>query len=519
MSTSFTDLGVPADLVAALESRGVTTPFEVQAATIPDALAGRDVCGRAPTGSGKTLAFGIPLVARVEHARPKHPRALILAPTRELAAQIQREIEPLARARGRRVAVIYGGVGYEPQRKALRKGVDILVACPGRLADLLGQSALTLSDVDLVVIDEADRMADMGFLPEVRRLLDRTAADRQTVLFSATLDGDVAVLTRDYQRDAVRHEVGAAEPDILLATHHFWRVEPTERVDHTASVIAAAGPTIVFTRTRHGADRVAKQLEQLAVRAAAIHGGRTQGQRDRALADFMRGRVDALIATDVAARGIHVDDVACVLHFDPPVDSKTYQHRSGRTARAGASGAVVSFLARDQVRDARRLQREFGFPGEVTAPVYGELTASTGGAPTRVAPPEGDARRGRDERPGADARDGRGKRSERGAGDRSRSGGRDDRGRARGNGKPGAPRSTAGSERGNGRGHEGAAGSRDGSQRVSRTDGSGERGSERSRASAPNPAGNGARAGAGSRRGGPRQTGGGAAHARRSTRG
>ncbi len=375
MSTSFTDLGVPADLVAALERRGITTPFEVQAATIPDGLAGRDVCGRAPTGSGKTLAFGIPLVARVERARPRRPRALVLAPTRELAAQIQGELEPLARVRGLRTAVVYGGVGYEPQRKHLRKGVDILVACPGRLADLLGQSALTLADVDIVVIDEADRMADMGFLPEVRRLLDRTAEERQTVLFSATLDGDVAVITRDYQRDAVRHEVGAAEPDIHLARHHFWRVEQNDRISRAAAVIGAASPTIVFTRTRHGADRLAKQLGQAGVSAAAIHGGRTQGQRDRALKDFQNDRVDALIATDVAARGIHVDDVACVVHFDPPVDSKTYQHRSGRTARAGASGVVVSFLSRDQVRDARRMQRVLGLPDDVTSPDSDWLTA------------------------------------------------------------------------------------------------------------------------------------------------
>ena len=398
MFTSFTELGVPADLVAALERRGITSPFEVQAATIPDALAGRDVCGRAPTGSGKTLAFGIPLVARVDHARPRHPRALILAPTRELAAQIQTEIEPLARARGRSGAVVYGGVGYEPQRRQLRKGVDILVACPGRLADLLGQSALTLADVDIVVIDEADRMSDMGFLPEVRRLLDRTAAERQTVLFSATLDGDVAVLTRDYQRDPVRHEVGAAEPDINLARHYFWRVEPNDRVARTADVIARANPTIVFTRTRHGADRVAKQLGQAGVHAVPIHGGRTQGQRDRALKEFRNGSVDALIATDVAARGIHVDDVACVVHFDPPVDSKTYQHRSGRTARAGASGVVVSFLARDQVRDAKRLQHVFGLPGDVTAPAAHELGGVSADAPRRAGR---DIRGDRDVRAGA----------------------------------------------------------------------------------------------------------------------
>ncbi len=449
MFTSFTDLGVPADLVTALERKGIKAPFEVQAATIPDALAGRDVCGRAPTGSGKTLAFGIPLVARVERARPRHPRALVLAPTRELAAQIQREIEPLARARDLRVAVVYGGVGYEPQRKALRKGVEILVACPGRLADLLGQSALALSDVDIVVIDEADRMADMGFLPEVRRLLDRTAEDRQTVLFSATLDGDVAVITRDYQRDPVRHEVGAAEPDIHLARHHFWRVEQSDRVARAADVIGAASPTIVFTRTRHGADKVAKQLGQAGVHVTPIHGGRTQGQRDRALKDFQHGRVDALIATDVAARGIHVDDVACVVHFDPPVDAKTYQHRSGRTARAGASGSVVSFLSRDQVRDARQMQRVLGLSVDVTAPDAGDLTDTNGDSTVRPVRPVRLVHDDRIERDGrGDDRDDRARRPAR-SGRRSASVARN-----RGTGRAGAG-ATRGSARGNQSGESG----------------------------------------------------------------
>ena len=258
MSPSFADLGVPADLVDALARRGISTPFEVQAATIPDILNGRDVCGRAPTGSGKTLAFGIPLIARIGQAAPKKPKALILAPTRELAAQIQRELEPLARARGRSVYAVYGGVGYDPQRRALRKGVDVLVACPGRLFDLVEQNAVRLDSVTTVVIDEADRMADMGFLPQVRKLLDETNENRQTILFSATLDGAVAVLTREYQNNAARHEVGAADPDITLAEHRFWKVEPGDRVERTADLITAHGPTIVFCRTRHGVDRVVK---------------------------------------------------------------------------------------------------------------------------------------------------------------------------------------------------------------------------------------------------------------------
>jgi superfamily II DNA/RNA helicase len=368
VSPSFTDLGVPADLVDALAHRGISAPFEVQAATIPDLIAGRDLCGRAPTGSGKTLAFGIPLIARIGKAAAKKPRALVLAPTRELAAQIQRELEPLARARGRSVYAVYGGVGYDPQRRALRKGVDVLVACPGRLFDLLEQNAVRLDSVTTVVIDEADRMADMGFLPQVRKLLDETNDARQTVLFSATLDGAVGVLTREYQQNPVRHEVGAAEPDITLADHRFWKVEPGDRVERTADLISAHGATIVFCRTRHGVDRVVKVLEKHGVHAAPIHGGRSQSQRDRALRAFTDGHVSALVATDVAARGIHVDDVACVVHFDLPGDSKDYLHRSGRTARAGARGTVVSLVAKHQVRDARRLQRATGVTADVVAP-------------------------------------------------------------------------------------------------------------------------------------------------------
>jgi superfamily II DNA/RNA helicase len=362
--SSFTDLGVAADLVAILERRSVTVPFPVQAATIPDLLSGRDVCGRAPTGSGKTLAFGLPLVERVGPGRPGRPRALVLAPTRELAAQIQRELAPLAQARQRRVATVYGGVGYDTQRRALRRGVEILVACPGRLEDLIAQRAVDLSAVDIVVVDEADRMADMGFLPAVRRLLNATNANRQTVLFSATLDGDVAVITRDYQRDAVRHEVAGVDSETTDAEHRFETVDLNRRVARVAEVISTEGPTIVFCRTRHGADKVAKQLATSGVRASSIHGGLSQNKRDRALAAFSAGSVHALVATDVAARGIHVDDVACVVHFDPPVDAKTYVHRSGRTARKGTTGVVISFVAPDQQRDSQRMQRELGLTND-----------------------------------------------------------------------------------------------------------------------------------------------------------
>ncbi len=357
---TFHDIGVPADLAAALRRRSITEPFPVQAATIADALAGLDVCGKAPTGSGKTLAFGIPLVVRVPTARPRRPRALVLAPTRELAAQIHKELEPLAAVREKRVCTVYGGVGYEKQKKALRRGIEILVACPGRLRDLMDQNAVRLDSVEIVVIDEADRMADMGFLPEVRRILDETSPQRQTLLFSATLDGDVAVLQRKYQRDdAVTYEVEDAD-DAADIEHHFEELAANERVTRTAEIVRSHGSTIVFTRTRHGAERLTKQLNTAGVDAAAIHGGLSQSQRDRALAGFKLDKVQALIATDVAARGIHVDAVACVLHFDPPADAKTYVHRSGRTGRAGATGKVVSFVAPDQRASSRTLRRDLG---------------------------------------------------------------------------------------------------------------------------------------------------------------
>ena len=362
MSVTFTDLGVPTRLVDALAANGMTEAFDVQAAAIPDALAGRDVCGRAPTGSGKTIAFGVPLLARVDKASPQKPTALILSPTRELADQIRTELLPVAHAAGRQVAAVYGGVGYGDQTRALRRGVDVLVACPGRLLDLIDHGDVSLAHVGIVVVDEADRMADMGFLPSVKKLLDMTRADRQTLLFSATLDGDIAELTRRYQNDPVRHEVGDAEPDVHAMTHHFWQIRHEDRVDHARDAIVAAGPTIVFTRTRHGADRLAKQLDRAGVHTAAIHGGRSQNQRTRALEDFSRGRVQALIATDVAARGIHVDGVECVVHFDPPEDDKTYLHRSGRTARAGAEGVVVSFVRPNNHKDVKGLQRDLGLP-------------------------------------------------------------------------------------------------------------------------------------------------------------
>ncbi len=364
MSPTFAQLGVPQSIYAALERLGIVEPFEIQAVTIADALDGRDICGRAPTGSGKTLAFGIPLVASATRAQPRRPTALVLAPTRELAEQITNDIRSFA---GQvRVGVAYGGVGYGPQLNSLRQGIEILVACPGRLEDLIARGDVRLDDVDHVVLDEADRMADMGFTPAVRRILDQVADDRQTVLFSATLDGDVAKLTRDYQRDPVRHEVGEETPDITTAQHLFWNAEQSNRVATTAEAVNAVWPAIIFCRTRHGADRLAKQLGRHGIKAAAIHGGRSQNQRTRALADFSKGRAHALVATDVAARGIHVDGVASVIHYDPPADHKDYVHRSGRTARAGEGGVVVSLIQAQQRKDMRRLQREVGLDVALT---------------------------------------------------------------------------------------------------------------------------------------------------------
>ena len=386
MTTTFAQLGVPDTICRALARNGITQPFAIQAAAITDALAGRDVCGRAPTGSGKTLAFGIPIAINVERAKPKMPRALILAPTRELAEQIHEEIRSFA---GQvRIGVVYGGVGYGPQIAALRKGVDILVACPGRLEDLIEQGLVDLRAVDHVVLDEADRMADMGFMPAVRRLLEQTSSDRQTLLFSATLDGDVAKLTRDHQRDPVHHEVSEDTPDITAARHLFWKVPRAERTGVLAEAVGTAWPAIVFCRTRHGSDRLARQLDKAGVRTAAIHGGRSQSQRTRALSDFINGKVHALVATDVAARGIHVDDVAAVFHFDPPEDHKAYIHRSGRTARAGRSGVVISLLTPEQVKDAQRMQREIGLDepvGEPDAEVLLESVPSPATAARAVA--------------------------------------------------------------------------------------------------------------------------------------
>jgi superfamily II DNA/RNA helicase len=356
---SFASLGVPPNLTRRLADRGIIDPFPIQAATLPDALAGRDVCGRAPTGSGKTIAFGLALAARIGPAHPRRPRALVLVPTRELASQV---CDELAKLVDRRVGVVavYGGAGYGGQRKGLARGAAIVVACPGRLEDLIECGDVRLDDVDLVVVDEADRMADMGFLPAVRRLLDRTNPKRQTMLFSATLDGDVDALIKHYQNDPARHEVHVDEHDGEEVVHMFWPAGKEERVSMTAGVAAEHKRTLVFCRTRHGVDRLARQLGAAGVDAAGIHGGRSQAQRERALKAFTVGQVPVLVATDVAARGIHVHDVGAVVHFDPAGDAKDYVHRSGRTGRAGSPGVVVSLVMPEQRREVHAIRRLLG---------------------------------------------------------------------------------------------------------------------------------------------------------------
>jgi superfamily II DNA/RNA helicase len=396
VSPTFNELGVPTRLVARLEQQGVVNPFPIQVATIPDALAGRDVCGKAPTGSGKTIAFAIAVLGAATGSLPRRPRALVLVPTRELAGQVQTEIARLAGGHGKRTIAVYGGTGYRTTRSALDRGVDIVVACPGRLEDLLAQGALSLGDVRAVVLDEADRMADMGFLPAVRRLLDQTSPERQVLLFSATFSKEVEAIVTRYQRHPVRHDVQPDASSVGEVTHVFWQAEHSDRVRLTARLVNQHGKAIIFCRTRRGADRVARQLGQTGVQAVAIHGDRTQAQRERALTAFAHGRADVLVATDVAARGIHVEDLPCVVHFDPPADATDYLHRSGRTGRAGNSGTVVSLVMSEQQATVRHIQRDLGLPQRVDNP---DETPKPPLATARIAAAGTVVRVGRSDRP------------------------------------------------------------------------------------------------------------------------
>ena len=361
MSMTFADLGVPSNLVERLASRGISEAFPIQEASIPDALAGKDVVGKAATGSGKTLAFGLPLLARLEKARPRKPTALILVPTRELAAQVQKELAQLTEDKGRRIITIYGGTSYNIARKALNFGVDVVVACPGRLEDMLEQRAFDLQSCTTVVVDEADRMADMGFLPCVRRIISATAPNRHVMLFSATMGPDVKSLVKEFTNDAVIHDVVGEEAPSDV-DHFFWRVPRDQRPQMTADIVEEYDRAIVFTRTKHGADRLARQLEERGISAVPLHGDRTQAQRERALRSVKSGQVRVLVATDVAARGIHIDLLPVVVHYDPPAQATDYLHRSGRTGRAGNTGAVISLVGEDVIGQVKRLQKALGIP-------------------------------------------------------------------------------------------------------------------------------------------------------------
>lgn len=353
--TTFADLGVSPDLTAALESRGIMSPFAVQELTIADALAGRDVCGKAKTGSGKTLAFGLPLLEKVKGAEARRPRALILVPTRELATQVRDELAPLGVVRDVTVTAIYGGAKMETQVAELEKGVEIVVATPGRMIDMIERKEIFLDDITQVVLDEADRMADMGFLPQVEWILRHVPGQHQTLLFSATLDGVVDTLIKRYQTDPAMHEVVSEQVTVEQMQHRFLQVHDMDKVKVAAAIIRNSNRTIVFVRTKRAADRVADNLRREGVEAASIHGDLRQSQREKALKDFSDGKLKALVATDVAARGIHVDEVDVVVHYDPPEDSKAYLHRSGRTARAGAKGVVATLVMWNEELEVKRL--------------------------------------------------------------------------------------------------------------------------------------------------------------------
>jgi len=381
---TFAELGIPAELVRVLSREGITTPFEIQAATMPDALAGRDVLGRGQTGSGKTLAFGLPLLARVAksgRALPHQPKALILVPTRELAMQVADALTPLGRSVGVFLKTAVGGVPYDRQMDALRRGVEVIVATPGRLGDLIERGACRLDAIEVTVLDEADQMADMGFLPEVTELLSKTPADAQRLLFSATLDGDVDALVRRFMHDPVTHSTNPAEASVSTMEHHMLLIPPHDKFPITASIANREGKTIVFARTQMGVDRLVDQLAAVGVRAGALHGGKTQRVRTRTLAEFKEGRTNVLVATDVAARGIHVDGISLVMHVDPPKDPKDYLHRAGRTARAGESGAVVTLVLPKQRRTTASMMLKAGVtPAELRVRLGDEGLAQVTGA-------------------------------------------------------------------------------------------------------------------------------------------
>ncbi len=452
---TFTDLGVPRDVVDALAARDITEPTPIQRAAIADALAGRDVLGRGRTGSGKTLAFGLPLLTRLSSGRTisKRPRGLVLLPTRELASQVRDALAPLAEILGLRQTVVYGGVGQGRQADALRQGVDLLIACPGRLEDLIGQGLVDLDRVEVTVLDEADHMSDLGFLPAVRRLLRRTPRDGQRMLFSATLDGEVDRLVREFLHDAVTHSVDAAEEPVPDMTHHLFTVAPADRNAVVQELASGHGRSMMFTRTKHAARKLSRQLTAAGIPATELHGNLSQPARDRNLAGFSAGDVRVLVATDIAARGIHVDDVALVVHVDPPAEHKAYTHRSGRTARAGSAGDVVTLVPPAERAEVASMTRKAGIKAKPVdvGPGAREIVALVGEPAPRVAPEDGPAAASRKPAPQPAGGSGGGSR---------RGGGGSGRGRA-GGGAPGG--SGAGARGGSGRGRGGGGGAPGGS--------------------------------------------------------
>jgi superfamily II DNA/RNA helicase len=420
----FAELGVPEPLVASLARTGISTAFPIQAATLPDSLAGRDVLGRGRTGSGKTVAFAIPVVVALTATKgdrkPTRPRGLVLVPTRELAAQVADTLVPLARAAGLRVTTVYGGVSQGPQVKALREGVDIVVACPGRLEDLIGQGHCRLDNVSVAVLDEADHMADLGFLPSVKRLLDATPAGGQRLLFSATLDRGVDTLVRRYLHEPVTHSVDSAASPVPAMTHHVLEVSSGDKSAVVRALASGEGRSLLFTRTKYGAKKLAAQLAKQGIPSVELHGNLSQAARARNLAAYSDGRARVLVATDIAARGIHVDEIGIVVHVDPPAEHKAYLHRSGRTARAGAEGVVVTLMMPNQRRDVQGLMRAAGITAVTTKvtpgdPLLAELVGPAAAkvaytpladpAPTRSRPGQSARRNG----PGGQRRDGAGR--------------------------------------------------------------------------------------------------------------
>ncbi|RBY97998.1 ATP-dependent helicase [Blastococcus sp. TF02-8] len=390
--TTFAALGVPAPMVEVLSASGITAPFPIQVATLPDSLGGRDVLGRGRTGSGKTLAFSIPLVARLaasdSRRQARRPRALVLVPTRELANQVFAVVDPLARALGMNATTIFGGVGQNPQVQALAHGVDVVIACPGRLEDLISQGHCDLSAVEITILDEADHMADLGFLPGVKRIMDKTPKTGQRLLFSATLDNGVDVLVKRYLTEPVTHSVDPAVAPVSTMTHHVFQVGNGDKAEVVRQLASGLGRSVLFTRTKHQAKKLAKQLTAAGIPAVDLHGNLSQNARERNLEAFSSGASRVLCATDIAARGIHVDEVTLVVHVDPPAEHKAYLHRSGRTARAGAEGAVVTVSTPDQASEVRTLARQAGITPKVAIvrPGSPEIEALTGPAAPYVEP-------------------------------------------------------------------------------------------------------------------------------------